>query len=57
MNELRLTELDMGIALPKILQAYKPTIDYKGIALNFNVVGCINNRKLSYCYLIIMCTQ
>lgn len=30
MNELTLTELDMGIAVPKILQAYKPSIDHRG---------------------------
>lgn len=30
MNELTLTELDMGIAVPKILQAFKPSIDYRG---------------------------
>ncbi|XP_068118438.1 testis-expressed protein 2 isoform X2 [Hyperolius riggenbachi] len=31
MNELTLTELDMGICVPKILQAYKPTIDHRGL--------------------------
>lgn len=36
MNELTLTELDMGIAVPKILQAYKPTIDYKGNTWHFS---------------------
>lgn len=30
MNELTLTELDMGIAVPKILQAYKPSVDHRG---------------------------
>lgn len=30
MNELTLTELDMGIAVPKILQAFKPSVDYRG---------------------------
>lgn len=30
MNELTLTELDMGIAVPKILQAFKPSIDHRG---------------------------
>ncbi|XP_018430407.1 PREDICTED: testis-expressed sequence 2 protein [Nanorana parkeri] len=31
MNELTLTELDMGVSVPKILQAYKPTIDHRGL--------------------------
>ncbi|NXK95962.1 TEX2 protein, partial [Formicarius rufipectus] len=31
MNELTLTELDMGIAVPKILQAFKPFIDHRGL--------------------------
>lgn len=30
MNELTLTELDMGIAVPKILQAFKPSVDHRG---------------------------
>ncbi|XP_032065391.1 testis-expressed protein 2 isoform X2 [Thamnophis elegans] len=38
MNELTLTELDMGIALPKILQAYKPTIDYKGLWIDLEIL-------------------
>ncbi|XP_066472902.1 testis-expressed protein 2 isoform X2 [Tiliqua scincoides] len=37
MNELKLTELDMGIAVPKILQAYKPTIDYKGLWIDLDI--------------------
>ncbi|XP_029456601.1 testis-expressed protein 2 isoform X2 [Rhinatrema bivittatum] len=37
MNELTLTELDMGIALPKILQAYKPTIDHKGLWVDLEI--------------------
>ncbi|KAJ6656468.1 hypothetical protein lerEdw1_003756 [Lerista edwardsae] len=37
MNELTLTELDMGIAVPKILQAYKPTIDYKGLWIDLDI--------------------
>ncbi|XP_060619094.2 testis-expressed protein 2 isoform X2 [Anolis sagrei] len=37
MNELTLTELDMGIAVPKILQAYKPTIDYKGLWIDLEI--------------------
>ncbi|XP_072270163.1 testis-expressed protein 2 isoform X2 [Pyxicephalus adspersus] len=31
MNELTLTELDMGVSVPKILHAYKPTIDHRGL--------------------------
>ncbi|XP_071988271.1 testis-expressed protein 2 isoform X2 [Engystomops pustulosus] len=31
MNELTLTELDMGASVPKILQAYQPTIDHRGL--------------------------
>lgn len=30
MNELTLTELDMGLATPKVLRASKPSIDYRG---------------------------
>uniref|UniRef100_A0A8C9EVC4 TEX2 protein n=2 Tax=Pavo cristatus TaxID=9049 RepID=A0A8C9EVC4_PAVCR len=33
MNELTLTELDMGIAVPKILQAFKPSIDYRELCM------------------------
>ncbi|XP_063816978.1 testis-expressed protein 2 isoform X1 [Pseudophryne corroboree] len=31
MNELTLTELDMGVSVPKILQAFNPTIDHRGL--------------------------
>ncbi|XP_071359808.1 testis-expressed protein 2-like isoform X2 [Trachinotus anak] len=31
MNELTLTELDMGVATPRILGASKPSIDYRGL--------------------------
>ncbi|XP_072561430.1 testis-expressed protein 2-like isoform X1 [Paramormyrops kingsleyae] len=31
MNELTLTELDMGISIPKILQASQPTVDHQGL--------------------------
>ncbi|XP_062308405.1 testis-expressed protein 2 [Osmerus eperlanus] len=31
MNELTLTELDMGVALPKIHQASKPSVDHQGL--------------------------
>nr|XP_033818004.1 testis-expressed protein 2 isoform X2 [Geotrypetes seraphini] len=37
MNELTLTELDMGVALPKILQSYKPTIDHKGLWVDLEI--------------------
>lgn len=30
MNELTLTELDMGSATPRILKASKPSVDYRG---------------------------
>ncbi|KAG9343862.1 hypothetical protein JZ751_013246 [Albula glossodonta] len=30
MNELTLKELDMGVAIPKILQASKPSVDHQG---------------------------
>ena len=30
MNELTLTELDMGVATPKILGASKPSVDHQG---------------------------
>lgn len=32
MNELTLTELDMGISIPKILSSSKPSVDHKGKA-------------------------
>ncbi|XP_063312228.1 testis-expressed protein 2 isoform X1 [Pelobates fuscus] len=31
MNELTLTELDMGVAVPKILRAFQPSIDHRGL--------------------------
>uniref|UniRef100_A0A8C3LVG1 Testis expressed 2 n=1 Tax=Chrysolophus pictus TaxID=9089 RepID=A0A8C3LVG1_CHRPC len=37
MNELTLTELDMGIAVPKILQAFKPSIDYRGLWIDLEM--------------------
>ncbi|KAM8797131.1 testis-expressed protein 2 isoform 1-T2 [Eudromia elegans] len=37
MNELTLTELDMGIAVPKILQAFKPCVDYKGLWIDLEM--------------------
>ncbi|XP_061248341.1 testis-expressed protein 2 isoform X3 [Bos javanicus] len=33
MNELTLTELDMGVAVPKILQAFKPYVDHQALQL------------------------
>lgn len=30
MNELTLTELDMGVTIPKILKASKPYVDHQG---------------------------
>ncbi|XP_067164581.1 testis-expressed protein 2 isoform X2 [Apteryx mantelli] len=37
MNELTLTELDMGIAVPKILQAFKPSVDHKGLWIDLEM--------------------
>ncbi|XP_049900034.1 testis-expressed protein 2-like isoform X2 [Epinephelus moara] len=37
MNELTLTELDMGSATPRILQASKPTIDYRGLWFDLEI--------------------
>ncbi|NXA48561.1 TEX2 protein, partial [Nothocercus julius] len=37
MNELTLTELDMGIAMPKILQAFKPSVDHKGLWIDLEI--------------------
>ncbi|KFQ31773.1 Testis-expressed sequence 2 protein [Mesitornis unicolor] len=37
MNELTLTELDMGIAVPKILQAFKPSIDHRGLWIDLEM--------------------
>lgn len=34
MNELTLTELDMGSTTPRILRASKPSIDYRGKGTN-----------------------
>lgn len=43
MNELTLTELDMGLATPKVLRASKPSIDYRGkrwiTARHTNTIG------------------
>ncbi|XP_051850931.1 testis-expressed protein 2 isoform X1 [Antechinus flavipes] len=37
MNELTLTELDMGVAVPKILQAFKPYIDHQGLWIDLEM--------------------
>ncbi|XP_069728550.1 testis-expressed protein 2 isoform X1 [Phaenicophaeus curvirostris] len=37
MNELTLTELDMGIAVPKILQAFKPSVDHRGLWIDLDM--------------------
>lgn len=36
MNELTLTELDMGFSIPKILRASKPWVDHRGRRRNDN---------------------
>ncbi|EHB10789.1 Testis-expressed sequence 2 protein [Heterocephalus glaber] len=36
MNELSPTELDMGVAVPKILQAFKPYVDHQGVSAGQN---------------------
>ncbi|XP_069381319.1 testis-expressed protein 2 [Paralichthys olivaceus] len=37
MNELTLTELDMGLSIPKILQASKPSVDHQGLWFDLEV--------------------
>ncbi|XP_050926822.1 testis-expressed protein 2 isoform X2 [Lates calcarifer] len=37
MNELTLTELDMGIVTPRILGASKPSIDYRGLWFDLEI--------------------
>ncbi|XP_055982952.1 testis-expressed protein 2 isoform X1 [Sorex fumeus] len=37
MNELTLTELDMGVAVPKILQAFKPYVDHRGLWIDLEM--------------------
>nr|KAF6417435.1 testis expressed 2 [Molossus molossus] len=37
MNELTLTELDMGVAVPKILQAFKPYVDHQGLWIDLEM--------------------
>lgn len=37
MNELTLTELDMGVAVPQILQAFQPYVDYQGLWIDLEM--------------------
>ncbi|XP_062874737.1 testis-expressed protein 2 [Trichomycterus rosablanca] len=37
MNELTLTELDMGMAIPKILRASKPSVDCQGLWFDLDI--------------------
>lgn len=37
MNELTLTELDMGISIPKILSSSKPSVDHRGIWFDLEI--------------------
>ncbi|XP_005402228.1 PREDICTED: testis-expressed sequence 2 protein isoform X1 [Chinchilla lanigera] len=37
MNELTLTELDMGVAVPKVLQAFKPYVDHQGLWIDLEM--------------------
>lgn len=37
MNELTLTELDMGVAVPKILQAFQPYVDHQGLWIDLEM--------------------
>ncbi|XP_069511100.1 testis-expressed protein 2 [Ambystoma mexicanum] len=37
MNELTLTELDMGVSMPKILQAFKPIVDHRGLWVDLDI--------------------
>ncbi|XP_028310935.1 testis-expressed protein 2 isoform X2 [Gouania willdenowi] len=37
MNELTLTELDMGFSIPKILQASKPSVDHQGLWFDLEI--------------------
>ncbi|XP_068999862.1 testis-expressed protein 2-like isoform X1 [Embiotoca jacksoni] len=37
MNELTLTELDMGFSIPKILRASKPSVDHKGLWFDLEI--------------------
>ncbi|XP_066497723.1 testis-expressed protein 2 isoform X2 [Hoplias malabaricus] len=37
MNELTLTELDMGMSIPKILRSSKPTVDHQGLWFDLEI--------------------
>ncbi|KAJ3600594.1 hypothetical protein NHX12_031574, partial [Muraenolepis orangiensis] len=37
MNELTLTELDMGYAIPKLLQASRPSVDHQGLWFDLEI--------------------
>ncbi|XP_032900013.1 testis-expressed protein 2 isoform X5 [Amblyraja radiata] len=37
MNELTLTELDMGVAMPRICQASKPCVNYRGLWIDLEI--------------------
>ncbi|XP_047427575.1 testis-expressed protein 2 isoform X2 [Mugil cephalus] len=37
MNELTLTELDMGLSIPKILRASKPSVDHQGLWFDLDI--------------------
>ncbi|XP_022527131.2 testis-expressed protein 2 [Astyanax mexicanus] len=37
MNELTLTELDMGMAIPKILRSSKPSVDHQGLWFDLEI--------------------
>lgn len=58
MNELTLTELDMGFSIPKILRASKPSVDHQGRKRNYtryvtllavSWVVCYNSDLLFFC--------
>ncbi|XP_066560365.1 testis-expressed protein 2 isoform X2 [Amia ocellicauda] len=37
MNELTLTELDMGVAIPKVLQASRPSVNHQGLWFDLEI--------------------
>lgn len=56
MNELTLTELDMGFSIPKILRASKPSVDHQGrkkitLGVLFFFYIFVGAFKISYFYL------
>lgn len=53
MNELTLTELDMGFSIPKILRASKPSVDHQGRKRNYiRCVFCFVFLHFCGCFLI-----